>query len=89
MGMIAADERVALRDALTRLLADKSRESDVRAAMESPAGFDADLWTRLAEMGIVGLLAPEEFGGSGAGAVEIEMVTVSYTHLTLPTKRIV
>ena len=42
--------------------------------MELPAGYDPALWKQLAEMGIVGLLAPEEFGGAGAGPVELEIV---------------
>ena len=33
-------------------------------------GFSRDLWKTFAEMGFSGLLVPEEFGGSGLGAVE-------------------
>ncbi len=39
--------------------------------MAEPAACDPMLWKQLAEMGISGLLVPEEFGGSGAGPIEL------------------
>jgi alkylation response protein AidB-like acyl-CoA dehydrogenase len=71
---ISAEERGALRDSVRRLLADHSAEADVRRAMESPAGYDAELWRKLAEMGIAGLVVEEGFGGAGAGPLELELV---------------
>jgi alkylation response protein AidB-like acyl-CoA dehydrogenase len=61
-------------DAVTRLLADKSTEADVRRTMETDSGYDAGLWTQLGEMGVTGLVVDEAFGGSGAGPVELEAV---------------
>ncbi|MFB9073381.1 acyl-CoA dehydrogenase family protein [Citricoccus parietis] len=50
-------------------------ESAVRQTMESGAGFDPELWTRMAqEMGLTGIAVAEEFGGSGAGQVELNIV---------------
>ena len=74
MRTLAADERAALENALTRLLTDHSSETHVRNTMESPAGYDPALWRLLSEMGITGLLVDERFGGAGAGPVEIERV---------------
>ena len=74
MASLSAGERVALTDAVTRLLADHSGEADVRRAMESERGFDPDLWRRLAEMGVVGLMIDEAWGGAGAGPQELEAV---------------
>jgi alkylation response protein AidB-like acyl-CoA dehydrogenase len=71
---ITAEDRVALTDSLHRLLSNKSSEADVRRAMEAPSGYDLELWRQLAEMGIVGLIIEEEFGGVGAGPVELERV---------------
>jgi alkylation response protein AidB-like acyl-CoA dehydrogenase len=42
--------------------------------MATDSGYDPALWRRLAEMGIVGLVIEEEFGGVGAGPVELERV---------------
>ncbi len=74
MRTLAPDELTALRDAIARLLADLSTEAHVRRTMETPSGFDPELWKQLAEMGITGLLIDEQHGGSGAGPVEIERV---------------
>jgi alkylation response protein AidB-like acyl-CoA dehydrogenase len=71
---LSAEERTALQDAVRRLLADHSSESQVRATMDTPAGYDAGLWARLAEMGVVGLMIDEAFGGVGAGPLELETV---------------
>ena len=77
MAIFLDEDRAALRDGLDRLLADHGGEAAVRTAMESSAGYDPDLWRRLAEMGIVGLIVDEAHGGSGAGPVELETVMES------------
>jgi len=74
MTTLAADERAALREAVQKLLADRSSEADVRRTMETESGYDADLWRQLAEMGITGLIIDPEFGGAGAGPLELEAV---------------
>ena len=72
--MLSSDECAALRDALRRLLSSQCTQADVRRTMAEPAGCDPTLWQHLAEMGITGLLVPAEFGGAGAGAIELELV---------------
>jgi alkylation response protein AidB-like acyl-CoA dehydrogenase len=71
---IAAEDLTALTDSLHRLLQDRSAEADVRRTMETPSGYDPELWRQLAEMGVVGLVIDEAYGGVGAGAVELERV---------------
>ena len=75
MATITAEDRTALTDSLRRLLADKCTEADVRRTMETAEGYDPALWRALAEMGVVGLIVAEEYGGVGAGPVELERVT--------------
>jgi len=74
MATFTHDDRAALTDGLRRLLGDLGAEADVRRTMETPDGNDPALWRRLAEMGIVGLVIDEEFGGGGGGPVELERV---------------
>ena len=74
MAAITAEDRVALTDSLHRLLSDKSSEADVRRTMETSSGYDPELWRQLAEMGVVGLIVEEAYGGVGAGPVELERV---------------
>ncbi len=74
MATLAAEERLAFQDSVRRLLADRSAEADVRRTMETPSGYDADLWKALADLGVAGLIVDPAYGGAGAGPVELEAV---------------
>ena len=74
MASLSAEERIAFQDSVERLLTDRSTEVDVRRAMDLPHGYDPDLWRRLSELGVVGLLVEEAYGGVGAGPEELERV---------------
>ncbi|MEV6626949.1 acyl-CoA dehydrogenase family protein [Amycolatopsis sp. NPDC051106] len=66
-----SEECVALRDAVRSLLARRSGPAAVRAAMESPLGYDDKLWSTLCEqIGVAALAIPEHYGGVGAGLAE-------------------
>ncbi len=69
------EERTAICDAVRRLMEDGSSEAAVRATMETPAGYDPALWAQLVELGITGLVIDGEYGGTGLGPVELELVT--------------
>jgi acyl-CoA dehydrogenase len=68
------DEQAALRSAVADLMAKYSTEARVRALMATETGFDPAVWQELAGMGLLGLLIPEQHGGSGAGLVEVGIV---------------
>lgn len=69
---LSEEECRAIRASFARLLANSCTESDVRRLMATSEGFDRDLWRQMADMGVVGLLIEQAYGGSGAGAVELE-----------------
>ena len=66
-----SDEQRALRNAVADVLARHSDEAQVRALMATDTGFDPAVWRELAAMGLTGLLIGEQYGGSGAGPVEM------------------
>ena len=74
MSAITTEDREAMREAFGRLLAERSAEADVRRAMEMESGFDAALWDDICAMGVTGLLVSPDFGGLGAGALEVEVL---------------
>lgn len=74
MNILSIEERIALKDSVQRLLRDASDEQAVRTAMETDRGYDQTLWQQLADMGVVGLVIDEAFGGSGVGPMELEAV---------------
>jgi alkylation response protein AidB-like acyl-CoA dehydrogenase len=65
------DEQRALRKAVADVLTRYSNEAQVRALMATDTGFDPAVWRELATMGLTGLLIAEQYGGSGAGPVEM------------------
>ena len=69
---VFTDEHDELRKTVRAFLQKRSDEKAVRAAMTSERGYDAEVWKQLAEeLGLVGLIIPEEYGGAGFGAVEL------------------
>ena len=67
------DEQTAMRDAVRGLL--KTYDTDHRReVVGQDPGYDEKMWSRLAEMGVLGLPFPEEHGGMGAGPVEVAIV---------------
>ena len=68
------EEHEALRSTLRAFLAESSDESAVREQMAGERGFDPAVWSRLAEeLGLAGLVIPEEHGGAGFGPVELSV----------------
>jgi alkylation response protein AidB-like acyl-CoA dehydrogenase len=68
-------EQQDLRASVRRFLADRSPEAEVRRLSDTEQGFDPDVWKRMAgQLGLQGLGIPEEFGGAGAGHVELGIV---------------
>lgn len=69
------DEQVALRDAVRGLVGKAYADFETRRqTVADDPGFDETLWSRMAEMGLLGLPFAEEDGGVGAGPVEIGIV---------------
>ncbi|NEW86001.1 acyl-CoA dehydrogenase [Rhodopseudomonas sp. WA056] len=66
-----SDDQKQLRDQARRFLAEKCSPKAVRAVLEGKADYDRELWKGLAEMGFLGVAIPEEYGGTGAGHLEL------------------
>jgi alkylation response protein AidB-like acyl-CoA dehydrogenase len=60
-----------MRDAARKFLAEKCPPKAVREVLDGKATYDKALWAGLAEMGFLGVAIPEEFGGAGAGHLEL------------------
>ncbi|MGQ0775047.1 MAG: acyl-CoA dehydrogenase family protein [Pseudonocardiales bacterium] len=64
-----------LRASVRKLLTDRSGPAAVLARCESAEPYDLALWQTMAtQLGLTGLLIPEELGGAGAGAREVAVV---------------
>ncbi len=63
-------EQDMLREMVRGLCASASSLETVREMEDDPVGYSADLWRQLGELDLIGLMLPEEYGGSGMGALE-------------------
>lgn len=69
-----SEEQLALQDTLQRFI---SRDYDFdkrRGFSASPLGYSAEAWSQYADLGLLALPFPEEFGGLGGNAVDIMLV---------------
>jgi alkylation response protein AidB-like acyl-CoA dehydrogenase len=68
-------EREELRESLRAFFAKYSTETEVRRLMATPEGYDPAVWRRMAgDLGLQGFAVPTEYGGSGFGAAELQIV---------------
>jgi alkylation response protein AidB-like acyl-CoA dehydrogenase len=63
-------EQEQLADTVQRFVAREYGFEARKAIRKSADGFSREVWSKLAELGLLGLLVPEEHGGLGFGAIE-------------------
>ncbi|MFE1879722.1 acyl-CoA dehydrogenase family protein [Streptomyces diastatochromogenes] len=67
-------EQDEIRRTLRELLRKRCDAEALRAAVDSPAGYDPALWSALAgRLGLPGLALPEAYGGIGCSATELAL----------------
>lgn len=68
------EERNAMAQAVRQMLA----QEGLPPGGNGVDGADPDLWKKLAEMGVAGLIIPAGFGGMGLGPVELELIAEEF-----------
>jgi alkylation response protein AidB-like acyl-CoA dehydrogenase len=75
MNFAPTAEQAEIRRAARRFLATHCASAQMRVAMESERGYDAEAWSRAArELGWTAIAVPEAFGGAGLGWAEVAAV---------------
>lgn len=69
-----SDEQQQLAKTVRGLLERRLPEAELRRLMATETGQDDELWSGLADMGLLGLTVPEEFGGLGCGWSDVGVV---------------
>jgi alkylation response protein AidB-like acyl-CoA dehydrogenase len=85
MNFAFSDEQEFLRETAREFLQRESPMTRVRELMETDAGFDRELWKKMAELGWIGLLIPEEYGGAGLDFVDLVVVLEEMGRSLLPS----
>jgi hypothetical protein len=68
------DEQRMLADSLERFLREQYAFAARQRIASGPLGFDAQMWRRFAELGVIGALFAEEHGGFGGSGFDIALV---------------
>ncbi len=72
MDFSLTEEQTAVRDLAAKIIGDHSSHEALRALERSGnARFDRELWSKLADAGLLGIALPESVGGAGLGLVEL------------------
>ncbi|MGJ8618492.1 MAG: acyl-CoA dehydrogenase family protein [Sulfitobacter sp.] len=74
MNFELTEERQMLQDSLRRFLRDKYDTATRNQILQSDAGMSGDIWTGLAELGVLGALFDEERRGFGGTGFDIAVV---------------
>lgn len=77
-------EQVAFRDAVRELLSRDCPPARVRAAWDEDGSGPLRVWPQLAAMGVVGMTAPERWGGLGLSLLDLVLVLEESGRSALP-----
>jgi alkylation response protein AidB-like acyl-CoA dehydrogenase len=77
-------EQEMLRATARKFLENECTSAFVRERMAEPAGVTDGFWTKLAEQGWLGLVYPEEYGGSGLGFVDLTVLMEEMGRVVMP-----
>jgi alkylation response protein AidB-like acyl-CoA dehydrogenase len=66
-----SDEQKQLRDEARKFLSEQCPPKAVRTVLDGKMPYDKALWKGLAQLGFLGVAIPENYGGTGAGHLEL------------------
>lgn len=69
-----SDDQNALRNEIRKFLSKESPLTKARALLEGEGCYDQGVWSGMAQLGVTGLMLPEDCGGIGLGAMEMCVV---------------
>jgi alkylation response protein AidB-like acyl-CoA dehydrogenase len=78
------DEQNLMAETVRGLLADFCQPSDLRRLMQSGDARDEKRWSALVELGLAGVLVPEDKGGLGLGGADFVLVAEACGYACLP-----
>jgi alkylation response protein AidB-like acyl-CoA dehydrogenase len=79
-----SDDQEMLRNSARDFLAKECPMTYVRQMMDDERGFRDDVWRKMAELGWMGLIVPEEYGGAGLTYVDMVVVLEEMGRVVLP-----
>jgi len=74
MDLDFSEEQQVLRDMVRGVCQEYCPVTTVREMEDDPKGYPEEFWKQISEMGLVGVLVPEAYGGSGQSMLEAVIV---------------
>jgi alkylation response protein AidB-like acyl-CoA dehydrogenase len=80
-----SEEQDMLQETIRGFAQNECPTTRLRELFDAGAGHDADLWQGLAEMGVAGLIIPEDHGGAGMDLLDLALVAEILGEFALPS----
>lgn len=81
---MSSDHRSLLRDSVADFVARGTDIARVRKLRGTPAEYERVVWSQMAELGWLGVLIPEQYGGLGLGLAEAAIVAEGLARALVP-----
>jgi alkylation response protein AidB-like acyl-CoA dehydrogenase len=75
-----SEEQLLLQDTLKQYVENECPATRIRALFDSGEGWDPTFWKGLVEMGVAGLIVPEEHGGAGMELLDLALAAESLAY---------
>jgi len=85
MNLDLSEEQIALREMVRGLCAEHAPPAVVRRMEDDPKGYTEEFWKQQGQLGLLGLLIPEEFGGSAQSLLEAALVYEEFGRALAPS----
>jgi alkylation response protein AidB-like acyl-CoA dehydrogenase len=89
MDLDFSEEQEMLREMVRGVCNDYAPMEVVRAMEDDPTGYPSDFWKQLGELGLLGVLLPEAYGGSGQSMLEAAIVYEEFGRALSPSPHFV
>jgi alkylation response protein AidB-like acyl-CoA dehydrogenase len=89
MNLDFTEEQESLREMVRRVCAEHVPLDVVRSLEDDPTGYSPDFWKQLGELGLLGLLIPEEYGGADMSLLDAAIVYEELGRSLAPTPHFV
>ncbi|MGI9288573.1 MAG: acyl-CoA dehydrogenase family protein [Pseudomonadales bacterium] len=84
MDFTFSEDQLLFRDSVRDFLANEVTPERIRQRWETETGRSPDIWSALAELGLTGMLVPEEADGLGMNAVDFVLLAEECGRAALP-----
>jgi alkylation response protein AidB-like acyl-CoA dehydrogenase len=85
MDLDFSEEQEMLREMVRGVSGEYASFDVVRGMEDDPTGYPAELWKQLGEVGLLGLLVPEQYSGSGQSMLEAAIVYEEFGRALVPS----